>query len=113
MDRLAYRQKARKLYYVALPGNHVSFVNQGYQVKGAKLRSLCTRLYFATKDGVGFSGQLLCFTKRNPRNGRSKGGAPLVPLTSPHPPPSQKKATLNSQDFRTSGLTAFDLQLIQ
>ena len=99
MDRLVCRQKAQSCTILACRETRVSFVNQGYLVKGAKLRSLCTRLYFATKDGVGFSGQLLCLTKRNPRNRRS-GGAGL-PLYLLHPltldPPVPKKGFLISQ----------------
>ena len=79
---------------------HVSLVKQGYQVKGTKVRSLCMQLYFANTDGIGFSGQLLCLTKRNPRNRRNRGGGLPLYLTLP----SLKKATLNSQDFRISGV---------
>ena len=71
----------------------VSFDNQDYlSSKRCKLHSLCTQLYFATKDGVGFSGRLWCCTKRNPRNSRSRGGG--LPLYILHPvtlSPPQKR----------------------
>ena len=36
--------------------------------------------------------------------GVDEEGSPCNSYMSPHPPPSQKKATLNSQDFRISGV---------
>ena len=66
-------QQASKLYeHVVLPGKtHVSVCQPKLPSKKHEVALyLCARLYFATKDSFGFSGQLLCLTKRNPYRDR-------------------------------------------